>query len=145
MEIKVIPMTYETVEDVFLVEQSAFLHPWSKQSFLDELVNPLAKYFVLTINNQVAGYAGLWHIVDEGHITNIAIKKELQGQGLSNYLLKEIIDYKNKNNLSFLTLEVRESNIIAQKLYEKYNFKKTGERKKYYENSETAFLYSLEG
>lgn len=145
MEIKVIPMSYENIDDVIKVEQSAFLHPWSKQSFLDELVNPLARYFVLIIDNKVSGYAGLWHIVDEGHITNIAIKKELQGQGLSNYLLKEIIDYKNKNNLIFLTLEVRESNIIAQKLYEKYNFKKIGERKKYYENSETAFLYSLEG
>ena len=80
-----------------------------------------------------------------GAYTNIAIKREFQDQGLSNYLIKRIIEYKNKENLSFLTLEVRESNIKAQKLYEKYNFKKIGERKKYYENNETAFLYSLEG
>ena len=99
----------------------------------------------MTVSDEVIGYVGLWHIVDEGHITNIAIKKEFQGKGYSNYLLKEIIDYKNKNNLTFLTLEVRESNIRAQKLYEKYNFVKIGERKKYYENNETAFLYSLEG
>ena len=145
MDIKIVPLSASNIEKVYETEVSAFSHPWSKQSFYDELVNPLAKYFVLTVSDEVIGYVGLWHIVDEGHITNIAIKKEFQGKGYSNYLLKEIIDYKNKNNLTFLTLEVRESNIRAQKLYEKYNFVKIGERKKYYENNETAFLYSLEG
>lgn len=145
MNIKITPLKEELVKDVYNVEVSAFTHPWSIDSFYEEVKNPLAKYFVLIKDNEVVGYVGLWHILDEGHITNIAIKKEYQGQGLSNFLLKEIIDYKNKENLIFLTLEVRESNIKAQKLYEKYNFKKIGERKKYYENNETAYLYSLEG
>ena len=145
MSIKILPLNFENVSDVYKVELTAFSHPWSKKAFLDELVNPLAKYFVLYKDEKVVGYAGLWHIVDEGHITNIAIKKDYQGQGLSNYLLKEMIKYKNENSLTFLTLEVRESNIVAQKLYEKYNFIKIGERKKYYENNETAYLYSLEG
>ena len=117
MNIKVMPLNANNVSDVYQVELSAFSHPWSQQAFLDELVNPLAKYFVLYRDEEIVGYAGLWHIVDEGHITNIAIKKDCQGQGLSNLLLKEMIRYKTKNNLSFLTLEVRESNIIAQKLY----------------------------
>lgn len=145
MDINIVPLNYETVEDVYNVELSAFSHPWSKESFLEELVNPLARYFVLKINDEVIGYVGLWHILDEGHITNVAVKKEYQGKGYSNYLIKEIIKYKNDNKMKFLTLEVRESNIIAQKLYEKYGFEKIGERKRYYENKETAFLYSLEG
>ena len=145
MDIKIVPFNYETVEDVYNVELSAFSHPWAKESFLEELVNPLAKYFVLKADDEVIGYVGLWHIVDEGHITNVAIKKEYQGQGYSNYLIQEIIKYKEENILSFLTLEVRESNKVAIKLYEKYGFKKVGERKKYYENNETAYLYSLEG
>ena len=145
MDIIITPMTEELVEDVYKVEISAFSHPWSIDSFYEEVKNPLAKYFVLIKGNKAVGYVGLWHILDEGHITNIAIKKEFQGQSYSNYLMQAIIDYKTKNNLAFLTLEVRESNIRAQKLYEKYNFKKIGERKKYYENNETAFLYSLEG
>ncbi len=145
MDIKITALTEDLVKDVHNVEISAFSNPWSIESFYEEVKNPLAKYFVLIKDNETVGYVGLWHILDEGHITNIAIKKEHQGQGLSNYLIKKIIEYKNKKNLIFLTLEVRESNIKAQRLYEKYNFKKIGERKKYYENNETAFLYSLEG
>ena len=145
METKIIPLTMDIVDKVYEVELSAFSHPWSKQAFIDEVNNPLAKYFILITDNEVVGYGGLWHIVDEGHITNIAIKKEFQGKGLSNILLKEIIKYKEENSLVFLTLEVRESNTKARNLYEKYGFKKIGERKKYYENNETAVLYSLEG
>ena len=145
MNYEIKPLTEENIDGVYEVERSAFSHSWSRESFENEAKNHLARYFVLYLNNEVIGYAGLWHILDEGHITNIAIKKDFQGLGYSNYLIKELIKYKEDNNLSFLTLEVRESNIRAQKLYEKYNFKKIGERKKYYENNETAFLYSLEG
>lgn len=145
MKTKIMPLDFSNVDKVYETEVSCFLHPWTKQSFIEEINNPLAKYFVLLLNDEPVGYVGLWHILDEGHITNIAIKKEHQGKGLSHLLIKEIIDYKNNNHLKFLTLEVRESNIVARKLYEKYNFKIIGERKKYYENNETAILYSLEG
>ena len=133
------------IDGVYEVELSAFEHPWAKKSFEEELNNPLAHYFVLYRDDEVIGYAGLWHILDEGHITNIAIKKDCQGMGLSHFLIDELLNYKKENNLSFLTLEVRESNLKARSLYEKYNFKETGKRKNYYENNETAVLYSLEG
>ena len=139
------PLNSDNIDGVYEVELSAFSHPWSKQAFLDELANPHARYFVLKSGDEVIGYAGLWHIIDEGHITNIAIKKEFQGKGLSLILMDKLIEYKNKNSLLFLTLEVRESNIPARNLYEKYKFKEVGRRKNYYENKETAILYSLEG
>lgn len=139
------PLSSNNIDGVYEVELSAFSHPWSKQAFLDELTNPHARYFVLKSGDEVIGYAGLWHIIDEGHITNIAIKKEFQGKGLSLILMDKLIEYKNINSLLFLTLEVRESNITARSLYEKYNFREVGRRKNYYENKETAVLYSLEG
>ena len=145
MSYVILPLKKEFIDGVYDVELSAFSSPWAKSSFIEELNNPLAKYFVLFCDDKVIGYAGLWHIIDEGHITNIAIKKDFQGMGLSNLLIKELIRYKEENKLTFLTLEVRESNKKARNLYEKYNFKEIGRRKNYYENNETAVLYSLEG
>ena len=145
MNYKISPLSMENLEGVYKVELSSFSSPWSRQAFIDEINNPLARYFVLENENEVIGYAGLWHIVDEGHITNIAIKKDYRGLGLSKLLMKELISYFNDNSLSFLTLEVRESNTVARGLYEGFDFKIIGERKKYYENNETAVLYSLEG
>lgn len=145
MSYEIKPLSAECIDKVYEVELSAFEHPWSKSSFMEELNNPLAHYFVLFKDNEAIGYAGLWHILDEGHITNIAIKKNFQGMGLSHILLKELLSYKEKNALTFLTLEVRESNYKARSLYEKYSFKEIGKRKNYYENNETAVLYSLEG
>ncbi len=145
MSFKISPLGFDNIDGVYEVEISSFSSPWSKQAFIDEINNPLSRYFVLENENEVIGYGGLWHIVDEGHITNIAIKKEFRGQGLSKIILKSLIEYYEENSLSFLTLEVRESNKVARNLYESFGFKIIGERKKYYENNETAVLYSLEG
>ena len=123
MNYKISPLSMENLEGVYKVELSSFSSPWSKQAFIDEINNPLARYFVLENENEVIGYAGLWHIVDEGHITNIAIKKDYRGLGLSKLLMKELIKYFNDNSLSFLTLEVRESNTVARNLYESFGFK----------------------
>ncbi len=145
MSFRISPLSFENLEGVYEVELSSFKVPWSKQAFIDEINNPLARYFVLENEKEVIGYAGLWHIVDEGHITNVAIKEAFRGMGLSKLLIEKLIEYYKKNSLLFLTLEVRESNKIARNLYEGFGFKKIGERKNYYQNNETAVLYSLEG
>ena len=146
-EIIISKMQADDIEKVVEIEAEAYgEHHWSKSAFYDEMQNNLAKYYVAkTSDGKLVGYAGTWHIIDEGHITNIAIKKEFQGKGLSLILMNKLIEYKNENSLLFLTLEVRESNIPARSLYEKYNFKEVGRRKNYYENKENAVLYSLEG
>jgi [ribosomal protein S18]-alanine N-acetyltransferase len=93
----------------------------------------------------IAGFSGIWMMVDEAHITNIAVLKEYQGQGIGGLLLIATIDLAREFNASFLTLEVRASNLVAQKLYSRYGFNQTGLRRGYYlDNREDAIIMSTE-
>ncbi|MFH1650872.1 MAG: ribosomal protein S18-alanine N-acetyltransferase [Chloroflexota bacterium] len=93
----------------------------------------------------VAGFAGIWVLADEAHVTNIAVRREYQGRGLGKQLLIAIVETANRLNASFLTLEVRASNTSAQQLYRKFGFRETGRRKGYYlDNREDAVLMSTE-
>jgi ribosomal-protein-alanine N-acetyltransferase len=91
----------------------------------------------------IAGFAGIWMLVDEAHITNIAVWREYQGKGIGGLLLIAIFDLASELKASFLTLEVRASNLNAQKLYERYGFTRTGLRRGYYlDNREDAIIMS---
>lgn len=122
------------------VECRSFSHPWSRKSFEEELENPKARYFVAVNDGKVCGYAGMWHIIDEGHITNIAVLPEMRQRGVGKALLEKLIEYAVNKKLVFLTLEVRVSNKAAISLYEKCGFKEIGRRKNYYEGREDALL-----
>ncbi|HTY82112.1 MAG TPA: ribosomal protein S18-alanine N-acetyltransferase [Dehalococcoidales bacterium] len=91
----------------------------------------------------IAGFAGIWMLVDEAHITNIAVRKEYRGKGIGGLLLIATFDLAAELSASFLTLEVRASNEVAQKLYERYGFTKAGLRRAYYlDNREDAIIMS---
>jgi len=91
----------------------------------------------------IAGFAGIWMLVDEAHITNIAVRDEYRGKGIGGLLLIAIFDLASELKASFLTLEVRASNLNAQKLYERYGFAHTGLRRGYYlDNREDAIIMS---
>ena len=121
-------MTKDDVDAVYKVEENCFTDPWSKDSIRKELKNDLARYLVAEIDNQIVGYVGVWFVVDEGHITNVAVHSDYRE------LCKE-------NNLVAMTLEVRTSNTVAQNLYRKYGFKMAGIRKEYYsDNKEDAII-----
>jgi len=93
----------------------------------------------------VAGFAGIWFMADEAHLTNIAVRKLYQRQGIGELLLISIIDLSTELNARFLTLEVRASNTTAQSLYHKYGFSQVGMRRGYYtDNHEDAMLMSTE-
>jgi ribosomal-protein-alanine N-acetyltransferase len=93
----------------------------------------------------IVGFSGIWIMVDEAHITNIAVRQQYQGKGLGELLLIATIDLSRELKASFLTLEVRASNLVAQKLYSKYGFIKTGIRRSYYlDNREDAIIMSTE-
>ena len=142
-EIKIEPMTQDDVEAVVKIEEEAYgKHHWAKTSFYDEMANNLAKYYVAkTLDGQLVGYAGTWHIIDEGHITTIAVKKDYLRNHIGEAIIKQIIDDCYKNEIKYLTLEVRVSNIPAIKLYEKYGFQSLGTRKGYYQdNNEDALI-----
>lgn len=142
-DIKISPMTKEDIEAVVEIEAEAYgKHHWAKSSFYDEMSNNLAKYYVAkTLDGEIAGYAGTWHIIDEGHITTIAVKKDYLRNHIGEAIIHSIIEDCYKNKIKYLTLEVRVSNIPAIKLYEKYGFQSLGTRKGYYQdNNEDALI-----
>ena len=142
-EIIISPMSKDDVEAVVEIEAEAYgKHHWAKSSFYDEMSNNLAKYYVAkTPDGTLVGYAGTWHIIDEGHITTIAVKKEYLRNHIGEAIIQRIIEDCYKNNIKYLTLEVRVSNVPAIKLYEKYGFQSLGTRKGYYQdNNEDALI-----
>ena len=141
--VKLKPMEKSDIDDVIAIEQSAYgNHHWSKDSFLSELSNELAKYFsVFNEEKKLIAYCGCWQILEEAHITNIAVAPEYRRRHIGELLLKTIIDECYKNMVKFITLEVRVGNISAISLYEKYGFKSLGIRKGYYQdNNEDALI-----
>ena len=135
-------MKIEDLDHIMEIESLSFTIPWSKESFIHELNNnSVAKYYVAVIENFVAGYAGLWKIMDEGHITNIAVHPEYRNKRIGESLIKRIFKVCDSVNINKLTLEVRESNSAALKLYEKMGFQAEGIRKAYYhDNKEDAII-----
>ena len=136
-------MVAEDIDQVVEVEAGAYgEHHWSKSSFYDEMSNNLAKYYsAKTQDGELVGYAGVWHIIDEGHITTIAVKKEFLRQHIGEAIIVKILEDCYKAGIKYLTLEVRESNIPAISLYKKYGFESLGTRKGYYQdNNEDALI-----
>ena len=105
-------MTKEDIEHVVQIEAEAYgEHHWSKSSFYDELQNNLAKYYVAkTSDGELVGYAGTWHIIDEGHITTIAVKKSYLRRHIGEAIIVKIIEDCYAEGIKYLTLEVRVSN-----------------------------------
>lgn len=126
------------------IEKESFISPWSKKSFEGELNNTAAYYTIALCGGRVAGYGGFWRILDEGHITNIAVAGALRGRGIGKAILKEMIKRAQALNIERMTLEVRVNNTAALKLYEKYGFVTLGTRPKYYENGEDALIMWME-
>lgn len=141
MEIKLNEMSENDLDDVIEVSSLSLKETWSKEAFAQEITNPMAKYVVAEMDNKVIGFAGLWTIVDEGHITNIAVHPDYRGKGIGSKLVKSLIDNSKDWYINDLTLEVRYSNKIAQNLYKKYGFIEEGIRKNYYaDNKEDAVI-----
>ena len=136
-------MTIDDVPAVTAIEHATFPIPWSEKSFRDEMTtNKCARYLVVVGEDDVpVGFAGVWVVIDEGHITNIAVREDLRGKGLGRLLTEGLKQYAANLGVIYMTLEVRRSNIVAQNLYKSLGFIQVGVRKKYYEdNGEDAFF-----
>lgn len=134
-------MNEDDLEEVVHISSVSLKESWSNDSFKKELSNPLAKYIVAKLNGQIVGFAGVWVIVDEGHITNIAVHPDFRNKNIGSQLVKALISNCIKWGCVALTLEVRESNIAAQGLYTKFGFLQEGLRKNYYnDNKESAVI-----
>lgn len=143
LPISIYEMTRDDLKDVYELEKTAFPIPWSISSLEEELNNTLATYLVAKIkepnasNEIIVGYIGMWLVMDECHITNIAVHEKYRRQKIATSLFNKLFDLCKRNNIRYIMLEVRESNIIAQKMYEKFGFKCEIIRKGYYKNPDS--------
>lgn len=135
-------MKTEDIDQVLHVETQSFTLPWSREAFYNELNhNQYAVYMVIEDEGKIAGYCGAWIVIDESHITNIAILPEYRGQKLGEALLRKMVEISIAMGVVRMTLEVRVSNVVAITLYEKLGFQKGGIRKNYYtDNLEDAYV-----
>lgn len=132
------------VDDVYQIEKQSFKEPWSREAFSKEIgENEKAHYLVAIIDDELVGYIGMWKVLDEGHITNIAVKKNCRGRGVGRELLKSLILKARNESIEGMTLEVRVSNLEAQGLYLSEGFEIAGLRPKYYENVEDGIVMWL--
>lgn len=127
------PMKPEDLEQVYAIEYNSFSRPWSRESFLNSLKNPQNLYLVAEAEGIILGYCGVWGIVGEGEITNVAVDKKYRNQGVGERILTELIESGRKMGIDAFTLEVRQSNLSAIHLYHKLGFVDTAVRKNYYE------------
>ena len=128
------------IDDILKVEQECFSSPWSEKMFLEEISGKFSHYYIAEEDGQAVGYMGMWSLSGEGHITNVAIAKAHRKKGFAKALISHFVDIAKKEKLEFLTLEVRASNTPAITLYESFGFIRVGVRKKYYDNTEDAYL-----
>lgn len=140
--IRIRPMEEKDVNAVSALDRLVFTLPWSYESFMHELKhNPLARYYVLDAGGSVIGYAGMWLVFDEAHVTNIAVHPEKRGRGWGEKLLRYLMAVARDCGASKMSLEVRVSNTIALRLYKKLGFTISGRRKGYYQdNGEDAYV-----
>jgi ribosomal-protein-alanine N-acetyltransferase len=135
-------MEEKDIEQILKIERLSFTTPWSRESFENELTkNQYALYIVLEDEKEIIGYCGSWVIIDEVHITNIAILPEYRGKKLGEALLRKVIEVVKGKGARKMTLEVRMSNYVAQSLYRKLGFLDGGVRRNYYsDNQEDALV-----
>lgn len=138
-------MIESDIEAVYAIECDCFKTPWSRESFYHDITeNECARYVVIRENGTVIAYAGVWFVLDEGHITNIAVRRDRRGMGYGRAVLSALIQLAADSGMNWMTLEVRRSNTVAQSLYHKLGFIDVGYRKRYYENVEDALIMALE-
>ncbi|ATW25569.1 ribosomal protein S18-alanine N-acetyltransferase [Candidatus Formimonas warabiya] len=132
-EIVFYPLKSEHLDQVLEIEQVSFPTPWSKQSFTSELLeNALAYYCGCFLDGKLIGYGGMWVIIDEAHITNIAVHPYYRGKRVGEAVIFHLMAQAMAKGAYKMTLEVRPSNISAQKLYLRLGFNAVGRRKGYY-------------
>lgn len=135
-------MTLDDVDGVQVVERASFPLPWPANAFRHELTqNKNARYIVARDGERIVAYAGLWLMVDEAHITTFAVLPEARRRRIGERLLQRLFEIAHEMKAEWLTLEVRASNLAAQRLYEKYGFRRAGVRRRYYsDNNEDALI-----
>ena len=135
-------MKEEDIDQILEVEHASFATPWSREAFYNEInKNKFAVYIVLEEDDKIIGYCGAWVVIDEAHVTNVAILPSYRGKKLGEALLRKMMTVAKEMGARSMTLEVRVTNHVAQSLYRKLGFQNGGIRKNYYtDNQEDALV-----
>lgn len=136
-------LEFKHLSQMAAIEREAFEMPWTESMFIPEVEDPSAYYVVGVRGDEVICYGGFHKVLDEAHITNIAVKSTERGKGIGKFLMSELIARAKLADITRMTLEVCEGNIPAIKLYESFGFKVEGVRKKYYDNKYDALIMWL--
>lgn len=129
-------MTVADIEDILIINRMSFPDPWSRSVFEDELLtNDFATYYIMRQDGIAIGYIGLWLVIDDASVTNIAIHPDYRGKQYGEQLFLYALQQAIARGMNRLSLEVRTSNVIAQKLYQKFGLVPGGIRKNYYANN----------
>ena len=142
--VTIVPLAEEHLTPMLAIEVEAYPEPWSRGMFYDELRNNRSYFFVaLDGAGAVAGYCGFWLVLDEAHVTSVAVRAELRGRGIGRELLAYLLEQARSAGARMATLEVRESNEAAQALYADFGFLVVGRRKGYYPSTNEDALLML--
>lgn len=136
-------LKYEHLAQMAAIEREAFDQPWTENMFIPEVEDENAHYVVGVRGDEVICYGGFHAVLDEAHITNIAVKSTERGRGIGKFLMGELINRARLIGLKYMTLEVRENNFVALNLYKSFGFTIEGVRKRYYNNTFDAYVMWL--
>ena len=140
----ILPLIKNDVASIYHIERNSFTTPWSEESFLVSMENPVTHGIVKIEKGTLTGYAIFSVLFEEAELYNIAVDAQNREKGVGSELLQAVIAHCKTYNAQTLRLEVRQSNIAAQKLYEKFGFEYESKRKNYYQNPvEDALLMYL--
>ncbi len=128
MPIDIKKATVNDVAEIVKIENECFSTPWSEGSLRESLENPASRFYIALADGKTVGYIGLQIFSSEGYITNVAVLPEYRQQGIATALIKRAME----NDMEFITLEVRESNLPAINLYSSLGFKNMGKRPRFY-------------
>lgn len=139
------PMTIADLDEVMLIERTSFPFPWSVGFFRQELQVACARSILVEVNGKIIGYVLFWVLPGAIDVHNIAVHVDYRRRGIAALLLRKVVDEAKRRSIVRVLLEVRKSNVPAQKLYEKSGFLTTGIRKGYYsDNGEDALAMTLD-
>lgn len=127
-------MLVEDLDQVMEIEKDLFHVPWTREGYFTFLTKENTMFLVVEEKEQILGYCGLLMVLDEGDVTNVAVRRDRQREGIGNFLMESMIRLAEEQGIIKIHLEVRQSNDTAIRLYERLGFTRDGIRRNYYEN-----------
>ncbi len=144
--LSIVPMASSDISAVTRIERASFSTVWPSDAFFNELsTNKLAHYFVGRVGDRIVAYGGIWVILEDSHITTLAVDPACRGRRFGEIMLLKLVDEAMERGAAWMTLEVRESNTVAQQLYRKYGFTTVTMRRGYYSDDNESALVMWAG